>query len=599
MLCFIPLLALASTIASDLEQDSLLFRSEKIAESYAAAIAKAPPPKETSQTTACLMQSSVWYSADLAALGNPVQEISDAVFWNLLQALGVDAIDLRASGLPEEAWQTVSDLASARGMSLIGHPLTSASYGGADFELAIRAYKNYSHLFHLIEIDRNDWPLLPKARPGDLSSPVSMSTVQTLKTLGYLEGRPDVIYPNTRGSCWAATAPVTGVDNKLRRWIFLQFPETGVPAINWLDPTFAGQRVASGEAMHSLLRLQQSILCLETTPLICQQMAGLSPSENAIKTLALLTRKLGGFSALRLNAPIEESKKAPTDLLFDRFTRPAVLHALLTGDAEALRLIYRIFLQEELQPRFLVHELRPYTQAKCEWTEFLLNPKKSYKYYEQRITGDLLAERLLKEDLYSLKESPSPYTTPIAPLFGLCPDPLAPEDLEKHKDELQRAHILTAFFYAMQPGVFSFSARDLRGAGGADPMKGPGLYHTLSRQLKNTQSFASQLQKMLSARKELGLPLAELIDILPTRQKGLILLLHRLPLTRQYSLTAVNFSRSFVQETLQGSFLRDKWAINLLTQQTETKLYGGDTFDLRLDPLSGKAFLFKAKPFSQ
>ncbi len=599
MLCFIPLLAFASTLTSDLEQDSLLIKAEKIAESYAAFIAKAPPPAETPQTTACLMQSSVWYSADLAALGNPGQEISEAAFWNLLQALGVDAVDLRTAGMPEEAWQKIGDLAGERGMKLVGHPLTSASYGDADFELAVRAYKGYPHLFHLIEIERDDWTLLPKARPGDLSSPVPMSTVQTLKTLGYLDGRPDAIYPNTRGSCWAATAPITGVDNKLRRWIFLQFPDTGIPAINWLDPTFAGQRVASGEAMHSLLRLQQSILYLETTPLICRQMAGLSPSENALETLALLIRKLGGFSALRLNASIEESKKAPTDLLFDRFTRPAVLHALLTGDAEALRLIYKIFLQEELQPRFLVHELRPYSEAKCEWTEFLLNPKKSYKYYEERITGDLLAERLLKEDLYSLKQSPSPYTAPIAPLFGLCPDPLAPEDLENHKDELQRAHLLTAFFYAMQPGVFSFSARDLRGANGADPMKGPGLYHPLSRQLKNKQSFASQLQKMLSARKELGLFLAELTDILPTRQKGLILLLHRLPLTRQYSLTAVNFSRSFIQEKIQGPFLTDKWAINLITQQTETKLYGADSFDLQLEPLSGKAFLFKTKPFSQ
>ncbi len=583
-----------------LEKESNLYRAGEIAECYAPQIAKAPPPAQEPQTSPCLMQSSVWYSVDLSALGSdPLQALSSVDFWNLLQTLRVDGVDLRAAGLPADAYQAIQDLASDRDISLIGHPLTSASYGDPDFELAIRAYKSYPHLFHLIEIERCDWTLLPKARKGDLSSPVPMSTVQALKTLGYLEGRPDIIYPNTQGSCWAATAPIVGCDQKLRRWIFLQFPETGTPALNWLDPTFASQRVASGETLRSLLCLKQSILCFDATPLLCQQMAGLSPSENAIESLALLTRKLGGFSALRLSASIEESKKAPTDLLFDRFTRQAVLHALLTSDAEALRLIYRIFLQEELQPRFLIHELRPYNDARCEWSEFLLNPKRSYKYYEERVTGELLSERLLKEDLYCLNRSPSTYSAPIAPLFGLCPDPLSLEDLEAHKEELQKAHLLTAFFYAMQPGVFSFSALDLRGAGGANPMKGPGLYYPAARQLKNEHSFASELKKILTARKELNLQLAELIEVLPTRHKGLILLLHRLPLTRQFSLTAVNFSRSFVQETIQGSFLTDKWAINTVTQKAENKLYGADLFELKLDPLSGKAFLFKAKPYTQ
>jgi hypothetical protein len=328
-------------------------------------------------------------------------------------------------------------------------------------------------------------------------------------------------------------------------------------------------------------------------------MAGLSPSENAIESIALLTRKLGGYSALKMDASIEECKKVPTDLLFDRFTRPALLHALLTEDAEALRLIYSVLLAENLQPRSLIHELQPYNEAKCEWTEFLLNPKRTYRYYEEHITGELLAERLLKEDLWNLQKSPTIYSPPIAPLFGLCADALSLTDLEKEKDALQEAHLLLAFFYAMQPGVFSFSSLDLRGADGGNAMRGPGLYHPLPRQLKTRCTFASRLQQMLSVRSDQNLQLAELIDVLPTRQKGLILLLHRLPQTRQLSLTAVNFSRSPIQETLQGTFLTNKWAINLMNQKAEGKLYGADTFDLKLSALSGKVFLFKAKPYSQ
>lgn len=594
---FVLFLGLGSILFADLsllEEESLLFRAEKIAKSYASQIAKAPPPALFPQTAACLKQSSVWFWADLS-----VKSLFQPDFWNLIQSLGVDGVDLHTEKVSSAAAQTIACFAGERGITLIGHPLMSASCIEPDFELAIRAYKSYPHLFHLIEIEKEDWKLLPKTGKGDLFSPVPMSSVQALKSQGYLEGRPETIYPNTRFSCWAATAPIAGADHKTRRWIFLQNPNSGVAALNWLDPTFASQRVASGETINALCRLEQSILCFEASPLLCRQMAGLSPSENAIESLALLTRKLGGFSALRLNAPIEESKGAPTDLLYDRFTRPAVLHALLTGDAEALRLIYRIFLQEELQPRSLIHELRPYSEAKCEWTEFLLNPKRNYKYYEERITGELLAERLLKENLYSLNQSPSPYTPPIAPLFGLCPASFDLSDLENHKDELQKAHLLAAFFYAMQPGVFSFSADDLRGAFGDDPMKGPGLYHPLPRQLKNQNSFASELQRILFARKEISLPQAELVDVIPTSRKGLILLLHRLPLTREYYLLAVNFSRSYVQETIQGAFLPGKWAINLITQLTETKLYGSDTLELKLEPLTGKALFFKTKPYSQ
>ncbi len=596
----------ASTDIDALERDSLLYRSHQAAKIYASQVAKAPPPSQEPQTLECLSNSSIWYSLDLHALGDdPLKELGQPDLWNLLQEIGVDGVELHSLGrsirhsYAEIQYGNIANLAAMRGISLIGTPLQAEQLAGADFQLAIRAYKEYPHLFHLIEIDRADWAFLPKVYRGENSTALPMSLVQELRQLGYLDGRPEKIYPYSKTSCWAATAPTAGHDNKLRRWIFLQFPETGTPAINWLDPTFSGQRLAGGELIDSLLRLQQSVLFFDTSPLICRQMAGLSPSENAIESIALLTRKLGGYSALRMDGTIEECKNVQTDLIEDRFTRPALLHALITEDAEALRLIYRIFLQEELQPRSLIHELQPYSEASCEWTEFLLNPKRIYRYHEEQITGELLAERLLREDVWNLKKTPGIYSPPIAPLFGLCAEALSITDLEEEKDALQNAHLLLSFFYAMQPGVFSFSAADLRGANGSDAMKGPGLYHPLPRQLKTRCTFASRLKQMLTVRKDHNLHLAELLEVLPTRHRGLILLLHRLPLTNQLSLTAVNFSRSPLYETLEGSFLANKWAINLMSQKAEKKLYGAPSFQLDLPALSGKVYLFKSKPYSQ
>lgn len=577
-----------------LEKQSILYRSTQWIERYGQQVAKALPPAQEPQTEKCLSAAAIWYSVDAQSLGSsPLAILSKPDWWNQIQEIGAQAVELRNLSTSirqtnaERDWAKIVDLAGMRSMLLIGQPLTNLLSSGPDFQLAIRAYKDYPHLFHLIEIDRADWNLLPSVTIEQISSPLPMVTVESLKKLGYLAGKSEQVYPYSPTSCWEATSIVPGWDHKQRRWMFLRLSQTGLPALDWLDPLFVGQRLAGGELIDSLLRLQQTIMIFESTPLICRQRAGYSPSQNALESIALLTRKLGGYSALRVDASLEACKTLQTDLIYDRFTRPALLHALLTEDAEALRLIYRTFLQENIQPRIFVHELQSYTEAPCEWSAFLQNPKQTYRYYEEEITGELLRERLLQEDQDRLSRKPSPYAPPIAPLFGLCSDPVSLNNLSQNqKAQLHQAHLLLALFYAMQPGVFSFSALDLAGGG---------LHSPLSRQLKETRSFASRLKLILSARRDQQFEQAELIDVLPTKQKGLILLLHRLPSTQFLALTAVNFSSLPLAEQLQGSFLANRWAIDLITGQALSKLFGADTLDLSLDALSGKVVLFQPK----
>ena len=165
----------------------------------------------------------------------------------------------------------------------------------------------------------------------------------------------------------------------------------------------------------------------------------------------------------------------------------------------------------------------------------------------------------MKEDIERVYTTPSIYTP--------APDPMIYGSIPQ---------ISAAFFYAMQPGVFAF---------------GP-LLPSPSLQLKKPSSFASKLKTLLEVRKKHRIALGELIDVLPVKQKGLILLLHRLP-QGLFSLTALNVSKAPLVETIQHPLLIGKWAINAMSGFSEPKTFERDRFDLYLDALEGKLLLFQ------
>ncbi len=278
----------------------------------------------------------------------------------------------------------------------------------------------------------------------------------------------------------------------------------------------------------------------------------------------------------------------------DTLTRPALLHAMIAEDAEALKLMYRLFLQEGIEIKRLVHTLQPFDAFTCDWSEFLLHPKKKYEYYEEILTGEALRMRLLKEDVARIGEK-SEATWPT-----LCMSALGIQDLEANREEITKAHLLLSLFYAMQPGVFSFSASDLLGAlkhETIDLMK-PNentLYASLPGQLKNPKSFAMQLRNILAVRRDNELESGELIAIPETTNRGVILLLHRLRKSGMLQLLAVNFSRSPAQETLELPSLRRTTAIDLMTGLAEKKPIDSASIRIDLPPLSGKAILFQTK----
>jgi len=185
-------------------------------------------------------------------------------------------------------------------------------------------------------------------------------------------------------------------------------------------------------------------------------------------------------------------------------------------------------------------------------------------------------------------------------------------------------------FNAMQPGVFALSGWDLVGALtlpaesvkslladgdtrwinrgsydllGANPSadrsnaelpRARALYGTLPDQFERPGSFASQLKKMLRARSAYRINESEQIEIPTVKARGLVVMVHRLPEARGTQVTALNFARTAVRETVTikgaraGAEVRD-----LVEERVTGKVDEAGRLPLALGPHEGRAFLIK------
>lgn len=572
------------------EGESMLAQAEAISKKYTIETVKAPPPLLAPQPQGCLDTAAVWFAIDLGELKAPAFEtLKDERLWEMLREIGVEGVYLKGlkqggtvrTGIGLDSrwgsdWEDVSGAMGKRGIALIGDSLSNSTGLGPDFWLAVKNVGDYAGLYHLVEIERRDWKLLPQ---GKVMANVPWLTLQELQKRGYV---PEHFSPYVKESSWNATPQVKCVDGKVRRWIFLKEGETD-PVIDWLESSFAGARIAAADVLDSIYNLGERIVRIDGRI-----------SGNAKETLSLWTRKLGAFTVQEGRGTLAELSSATADLMADTLTRPALLHALIAEDAEALKLMYRLFLEEGIEAKRLVHVLQPFDEFTCDWASLIYSPRKKFQYYDEILTGEALRMRLLREDAARIGEKN------LSTWPGYCMTALGIEDFEKRKEDIADTHLLLAFFYAMQPGVFSFSASDLLGTVErqtihlTDPNENT-LYPSLPGQFCNAKSFAMRLRKMLQVRKENGLESAELIQVPATSQPGLMILIHRLRGSQKTQLLAVNFGKTPAQQILEMPQIKDTSAIDLMTGLAEKKPLNSSTFRLDLPPLTGKVILFQPK----
>lgn len=594
--CTIPYFVFAlSPLFCIANSETMLSQAEKITEVYSQQMAKADPPSECPQSLASLQLSSVWLGIDLNQFmgENPLTSFTDTDTWSLLREIGIESIrmkhlrqegDLKIDPKWKSLWPQVVENANRIGISLIGDLIGNSTIAGKDFQKAVQKAPDYLNLYHLIEIDPKDWNLLPNVPLGSLETNIPWLSLQELHSLGYV---PEQFAPYVKLSAWNATAKITGVDGKVRRWIYLKEGENR-PVLSWLSPTFAALKLAAGDALNCTNEFGMQMLHLDgNIPMIAQE------------TLALLIRQMQAFSVSSGNGSLQSIRQAPTDLVYDTATRAALLHALIAQDAIALRMIYQLILDEKIETKRLVHVLQPFDEAASDWIELMQSPKKKFRYAQEQVTGEVLRQRLLKEDLSNLKASE---TIPLTTWPDHCAKALGVKDFDPHREEITNAHLLLSFTYAMQPGAFSISAADLLGAL-PDQAKdlsffNPNtstLYASLPTQLRNPKSFASSLKRILSARRESGIAQGELVAVLPSPHPGTLLLLHRLPKNRFMHLLAINFARKPAQEAIEIPEIRQTTAINVMSKLAEEKIFSSAQFSFTLPPMSGKSFYFQPK----
>jgi maltose alpha-D-glucosyltransferase/alpha-amylase len=490
--------------------------------------------------------------------------------------------------------------------AIIGSDLVPLHTGlGADFLLAERAYKQYPGMYSMVEIPQHLWNLLPTVPnpPGHELLPVD-AAVQ-LRKMGYIPGTihsADADPAAATWSGWSATPEVVGVDGKTRRWVYLHVFKPSQPVLNWLDPSLAGPRTQYGDEARHIVSRGTTFLRLDAVPFTAvdpdttdtMAQTYLQPlSVDNGNDLAYIARKLGGFTYQELFVPPEQlttyTKNGP-DLSYDFFTRAQNLHPLITGDVLPLRLAHSVLLQKGVQAGTLVHDLQNHDEITFQLID--LDAEPTIALDGQTYNGPQLKQQILQQMQSTVGAAPynklyrpqkdgiaTTFAGFIAAAFGIDPYHATPDQVA----QIQRAHLLVAHANAMQPGVFAVSAWDLVGAlpispdsvanlingGGstndwrwinrgavdlinANPdatksnvlgiPKAQTLYGPVPDQLKNPDSFASQLKKMLAARKQFKIDQGTMNAVPPTGNKAVAVLEMTLP-DNSFAITVLNYGK--------------------------------------------------------
>jgi trehalose synthase len=551
----------------------------------------------------------------------------------------------------EQEFRQLVQVAGDRGGSIASDLVPLHTGLGADFRLATRAYKGYPGVYTIVEILQEDWSLLPNVGDEWSTALVSKETGVQLVNEGYIPGiiDPADADPAVKSSSgWSATGEIRGTDGKSRRWVYLHVFKPAQPALNWSDPSYGGRRVAIGDAVRNIYDLGNRVVRLDAIPFLgIDPRPGDATAENYMHPLSIVgandvaftVRKFGGFSFQELNVPIDQAKEFSRngpDLTYDFFTRAESIHPLISADVTPLRIEHRELMQRDLKHRTLIHDLQNHDEITYQLVN--LGSLGEVQIGGERLTGQQLKDRMLEEMRSRVARDAAPYNKLyrvqqdgvattfvgfIAPALGINPYSATPEQVSM----IRRAHILVAMANAMQPGVFGLSGWDLVGALpipeelvadrmkdgdfrwvnrgavdllGANPNadksiiglpRATALYGSLPEQLRSPDSFASQLRKMLAARKRFRIPESEMLAVPDVSDRAVCVLVMGLP-GSGVAVTALNYARESKSVTVNLSNIPERplthgQARDIIADQDVGSLSNGE-LTIGLDALSGR-----------
>jgi trehalose synthase len=554
----------------------------------------------------------------------------------------------------EAEFRTMCEVAGEHHGTIIDDLVPGHTGKGADFRLAEMNVGEYPGIYHMVEIDQSDWHLLPEVPQGRDSTNIGLETEDQLVKAGYIIGKLQrVIFhqPGVKDTNWSTTAAVTGPDGVERRWVYLHYFKQGQPTINWLDPTFAGVRMVIGDALHSLSDLGSGALRLDANGFLGVEKSavglpawseGHPLSDAANQLIASMVRKVGGFTFQELNLTIDDIKvtsEAGTDLSYDFINRPAYHHALAMADTEFLRLTLNASLTLGVNPVQLVHALQNHDELTYELVHFTTVHKQDlYVYHGEEITGELLAETIRQDLCDRLTGESAPYNlifttngiasttgTVIAAALGYTRIDNLTED-QIHR--IRQAHLLLAMFNSLQPGVFSISGWDLLGMLTVDPdqiaplletgdtrwihrstydlmglnqsgqpavgmPEAVSMYGPLPAQLKDPNSFVSQLRRILALRRRYGIATSTQVDVPEVSNKAMLVMVHQLSHPGKHQVTVLNFSPDEIVGTVNSTHLAPgSVVVDMFTDEVLGEVDDLHSFSITLEGHQGRSLFF-------
>ncbi|OZD01843.1 maltose alpha-D-glucosyltransferase [Rhodococcus sp. 06-235-1A] len=554
----------------------------------------------------------------------------------------------------EEEFRRLCVVASAYDGIVIDDIVPGHTGKGADFRLAEMAVADYPGIYHMVEIEPQDWHLLPRVRAGADSQNIDAEAEANLARAGYIIGQLQrvIFYElGVKETNWSATPPVVGIDGVERRWVYLHYFKAGQPSINWLDPSFAGMRLVIGDACHSIADLGAGALRLDANGFLGVERRAEGPgwseghplSEAANHLIASVVRKMGGFTFQELNLTIDDIKAMGTngaDLSYDFINRPAYQHALVMGNTEFLRLTMTLARDHGVDTASLVHALQNHDEMTFELIHFAtLHAEDEFSYGGETVRGSDLGDRIRGELTDRLTGRWAPYNRTFTTNGIACTTAsvitasLGIRDLDRMDEAdietVKRAHLLLAMYNALQPGVFALSGWDLLGIlpidaaevddliregdtrwlnrGAHDLMgyfpeavrsesgipRGRSLYGSLPEQLADPQSFARQLARIIELRKRFGIATAQQIDIPTVSHKGLLVMVHELS-QGTIQATVLNFSSEEISATIQSKHLvPGTCAIDVYDDNEIATVDELNSFPMTLRPYEGVAVVLR------
>lgn len=515
----------------------------------------------------------------------------------------------------EEDMRGLVEAAADRDAIIAGDVIPLHTGLGADFWLATMNHLDYAGIYDMIQIPEEHWGLLPTVDDRWGYEVLTKDQARPLYDAGLIPGIFDVLLADPDSvdwSGWAATAEIEGADGRTRRWVYGHLFKPDQPMLNWLDPSYAARRIQAGDVVRHVYDLGIRVNRLDAVPFL-----GLDPQADdseadvfmtqlaiaGTNDLAFLHRKLGGWTWVELNVPIDQFAdfmEHGADIGYDFFTRAQTVHPLITQDARVLRIAHRAVLESDVDHRRLIHAMQNHDEI----TYQLLNLSfmDEVQLGDETLTGEELKQRILSEmragvtgDVAPRNKLYRPEEDGVATTFaGFAAAALGIDPFDASDEEVARilrAHVLLVMANAMQPGVFAISEWDLVGAlpleeeevedrmtagdvrwvnrGGVDVMghapdaseSGDGLpraetlYGPLPEQLQDPGSFASQVRDILAARDRIRIAEAELVAVPDVADDAVAVLVMRLPESGGVAITALNYAREPTEITVDLSGL--------------------------------------------